>query len=101
MSSRAIAERRQHEARDVQAVVEVLAEALLGDRGEELLVRRRDDAHVDLDRLVLADAADLVLLDRAEELRLEGERRLRDLVEEERAAVGLLEEALARRDRAR
>jgi hypothetical protein len=91
-----LAERRQDEAGDVEAVVEVLTEALLGDGRHQVEVRRGDDAHVDLDRLVLADAPDLVLLDRAEQLRLEGQRRLRDLVEEERPAVGLFEETLAR-----
>ena len=38
--------------------------------------------------------ADLPLLERAEELRLERERHLRHLVEEERPAVGDLEEPL-------
>jgi hypothetical protein len=42
-----------------------------------------------------AEPADLALLDGAQQLRLERRRRLGDLVEEERAAVGLLEEALA------
>ncbi len=79
-------------------VVEVLPEALLLHAGEQILVRRGDDADVDVDRLVLAHAPDLVLLDRAEQLGLEGQRRLGDLVEEEGAAVRLLEEALARRD---
>ena len=58
-----LAQRRQMEARDVEAVVEVLAEALLCDRLRQIRVGGRDDADVDLDRLVLADAADLALLD--------------------------------------
>ena len=51
--------------------------------------------------LVLADAADLARLERAQELRLQLERQLADLVEEHRAAVGGLEGADARRDRRR
>ena len=45
------------------------------------------------DRLGLADAADLPLLERAVELHLRGERQLAHLVEEERPALRLLEEA--------
>jgi hypothetical protein len=67
-----------------------------------MAVRRScgDDAHVDLDGLVLADPPDLLLLDGAEQLGLERERGLRDLVEEERPAVRLLEEPLSGRDSA-
>ena len=46
------------------------------------------DAHVHLDRLVAADALDLVLLEHAQHLRLGGEVHVADLVEEQRAAVG-------------
>ena len=48
-------------------------------------------AHVDLDRLVAADALERALLQDAQELDLRRRRDLADLVEEERAAVGLLE----------
>ena len=41
----------------------------------------------------LADRPHLALLERAQELRLQIERQLADLVEEQRAAVGLLDEA--------
>jgi hypothetical protein len=83
------------EAGHVEAVVEVLPEALVGDGGAELLVGGGDDADVDLGGAVLAQAADLALLDDAEQLGLEGDRGLGDLVEEEGPAVGLLEEAPA------
>ena len=55
---------------------------------------RRDHADVDVDRLGLADAADLAAVEDAQELRLEIERELADLVEEQRAAVGGLDQAL-------
>ena len=42
-----------------------------------------------------ADALELAVLDHAQELGLQLERQLADLVEEERAAVGELEAALA------
>ena len=47
----------------------------------------RDHAHVDLDRLGAADAADLALLQHAQELRLHLRPDVADLVEEQRAAA--------------
>jgi hypothetical protein len=52
-------------------------------------------AHVDRDRLRAAEAGDLALLERAQELDLRGRRDLADLVEEQRARVGELEAARA------
>src|SRR5207247_752541 len=52
-------------------------------------------------RRAAADAQDLALLQHAQELHLDVGRDLGDLVEEERAAVGALEAAGARRDGAR
>src|SRR5439155_17571771 len=83
---------------DVQAVVEVFAEALLLDQASEVAVRRGDQADVDLDRPGATDTLELLLLEDPEELRLEVERDLADLVEEERAAMGHLEAADLLRD---
>ena len=79
---------------DVEAVVEVLAEAPLGDRGGEVLVGRRDEPHVDPQRLGAADALELALLEAAQQLGLQREAHVADLVEEERPLVGELEAAL-------
>src|SRR6185369_170489 len=93
----ALAQRRQPEANDVEAVEQVFAEraglyALL-----EILVRRGDHAHVALHRVVAADAVELAVGEDAQEARLQVERHVADLVEEERAAVGLLKAAAPRR----
>src|SRR4030095_4667889 len=48
-----------------------------------------------------ADATDALGLEHAQELRLDRQRDLADLVEEDRAAVGLFEETLLRGDGAR
>ena len=90
----------QPEVHDVEAVVEILAEAAGADLLLEVAVGRGDDADVDLLGLAVADAEDDALLQRAEELHLEVQRQLADLVEEERALVGRLELAGPRRDRA-
>ena len=91
----ALAQRRDQDRQHVEAVEEVLAEAARLRLGGEVAVRRRDDADVDLDVLRVAEAADRLLLQHAQQLHLEVERQLADLVEEERAAVGLLEEPAA------
>ena len=49
------------------------------------------------DRLGRADALDLAVLEHAQQLHLHAERQLADLVEEDRAAVGRLEEPLRSR----
>ena len=90
-----LAQRWHGDREDVQPVVEVLAEAALADLVLELAVGRGDQPHVHLDRPVAADALELALLEHPQELRLQVQRQLADLVEEERAAVGELEAALA------
>ncbi len=94
----ALAQRRQVHGDDVQPVVEVLAEAALVDHRAQVDVGRRDDAHVDLDRLDAAEAHELALLDHAQQLGLRLERHVADLVEEDAALVGDLEQALLGRD---
>ena len=100
MSPSAIAQRREVDRHDVEPIEEILAEAPRLDLGLEIAVGRGDDAHVDAVRLHAADALELALLERAQELHLHLERDLADLVEEQRAAVGELEAAGAVADRA-
>ena len=76
---------------DVEAEVQVVAEAAARHVGLEVAVARRDDPDIDLDRLAAADAVDLALLDRAQKLGLEAGIHFADLVEQQRAAVGLFE----------
>src|SRR6185295_5595746 len=57
----------------------------------ERAVRRRDDPDVGPDRLRAPDALERLLLEYAQQLRLEVERQVADLVQEERAVVGELE----------
>ena len=83
---------------DVDAEVEVLAEtALLDERRSRSRLVAATIADVEGHLGVAADGPDRPLLERAQELRLQRERHLADLVEEERAAVRLDEEAGARR----
>ena len=96
----ALAQRRHGDREDVQPVPEVLAEAArLRISSSSAPVGRGDQPHVHPDRPVAADALELSLLDHPQELRLQLQRQLADLVEEQRAAVGGLEPPLALGDR--
>src|SRR5205085_732938 len=61
----------------------------------DVAVRGRDDAHVQINLPVRADAPDLPLLQGAQQLDLEELNRLRDLVEEDGAAARLFEQTHA------
>jgi len=67
----------------------------------QVAVGRRDHAHVYAARPIGSQALDLAVLQRAEQLGLDGQRQLPHLVKEQRATVGGLEapRALARRTR--
>ena len=83
-----IAQRRDLDDDLGQPVVEVFAELALDDLLLEALMRRAHDAHVDRNLLAAADALDDALLQEAQQLRLQRDRQVADLVEEQRAAVG-------------
>ena len=97
----ALAQRRHRARHDVQPVEQILAEAPGGDLALEIFVGRRDDAHVDADGLLAADALELLLLQHAQQLELQRRRHVADLVEEQRPLVGQLEAAELALDRAR
>src|SRR2546423_11874053 len=89
-----LAQRRQVDVDDVQAVVEVLAETSLLHHLLQIAVGRGDDADVDLDRLHAAEAHELALLDDTQQLRLRLERNVADLVEENGPLVRQVAETL-------
>ena len=90
----ALAQRRQVQAHDAEAVEEVLAEAAVADQGFEVGVGGGDDADVDAGGLRLADRMDLAGLEKAQQLGLDVEAGVADLVEEQRAAGGGADDAL-------
>jgi hypothetical protein len=79
---------------DVEAEVEVLAEAAALHHVLHVAVGGGDEAHVDFHRRGGAERQHLLFLDHAQQLDLHGRRHFGDLVEEQRAAVGRLEQAL-------
>src|ERR1700722_10299720 len=64
-----------------------------GDFGVEIAIGRRDDSRIDVNRTLAADALEVLLLQEAQELGLEGGGQVGDLVEENAAAVSRLETA--------
>src|SRR5437016_5657698 len=93
-----LAKGREIDRKNVQPVVQVGAKLSRLDQLLERTVRRGDDPDVAPDRLRAADPLELLLLEHAQELRLEVERQVTDLVEEQGAAVRELETADPSRD---
>ena len=89
----ALAQARQAQADDVEAVIEVLAERALAHALLEVLVGGGDHPHVDLHLLVPADAIEGAVRQHAQQPGLQLRRHVADLVEEQGAALGLLEAA--------
>jgi hypothetical protein len=81
--------------KDVQAVIKVGAELPRLYQAIDVLVRGREDADVHRYGLAGSNPLEGLLLDDSEELRLELERKVPDLVEEDGPAVGQLEAAPA------
>src|SRR5690606_26495157 len=100
---RAIAQRHRANREHAEPEEQIFAETALPDLVLQIAIRRRDDPHVDVPRLLLADALERAFLEHAQQLALELERDLADLVEKQRAAVGELEaaDAVAQRTRKR
>ena len=92
----AFPQRRHPERDDREAVVEVVAKDVPLDGRFHVEIRGGQDADVDRDVAVVPDAADLKLLERAQDLRLGRHRHGADLVEKERSALGFLEQAAPR-----
>src|SRR5579862_9019423 len=85
------AQRRQLDADHVEAVIQILPEQAARETLLEVLVGRGDHAYVGADRRLAADSIELSLCQHAQQPCLERQRHVTDLIEEQRAAVGLLE----------
>src|SRR5439155_4024190 len=92
-------ERRQLHLDDGEPVIEVFAETALVHAIGERAIGRRDQAYVHLALGVAADAPDRTRFDGAQKLGLHRQWHFADLVEEERSAASLFEDAFAVVDR--
>ena len=82
----ALAQRRNEDGENVQAIIEVFAEASLGDRLFEILIRGRNQAHVDFDGLGAPQSLEFPRLNDPEQLDLRGQVQIAHFVEEQRAS---------------
>ena len=99
MSSRRSRSGGQIDGHHVEAIIKVFAETARIDLFQQIAIAGGDDAGVDADRLRIAHALELVLLEHAEQFDLELGGGGVDLVEEDGAGVGGLEAAGAVIDR--
>ncbi len=96
-----LAQRRNRDRNDVEAIEQIFLKLALGDHLPQIAVGRRDDAQVDVLGALGAERLELAFLQDAQQFRLHREAHGADLVEEDRAAVGQREFAFLGRRRAR
>src|SRR5438874_12014584 len=98
---RTLLEARYVDRDDAQPIVQIFTQCARFDGVLWIAIRRRDEAHVDNRiRRLAADAPHDAVLNYAQQLRLRRFGHLEQLVQEERAAVGRLEQAGFIADRA-
>src|SRR5450830_1402185 len=86
----ALAQRRQGDFQPIEPVVQILAEAAVADPFHQITVRGADNTNID--RLGLdADGNHLAVLQYPQQAGLQGQRHIADLIEKQRAAIGLLQ----------
>ena len=81
----------QMNANHVEPVEQILTEAPFRHQLFQVLVRRGNDPHIHLDRHVPADPVEFAIRQHAQQARLGIGGHVADLVQEQRAAIGLLE----------
>ena len=86
-----LAQGGQGQGHHLQAIVEVLAELPLAHGGFQVAVGGRDDAHVHGNDLPPAQTLDVFFLQQPQQLGLDGHGHVADLVEKDRAVVGLFD----------
>jgi hypothetical protein len=91
----ALAHRGHPQFEHVEAVEQVLPECPGGNHRGQILVAGAHDAHIHAVFLAGADLAHAAFLQRAQQLHLHRQRQVRDLIEQQRAAIGGLEEPAA------
>ena len=89
----ALAQGRQAQRHDIEPEEQIFPEQALLDQDAQILVGGSDDAHVGLDRGAAAHGGVFALLQHTKQPRLRFHRHVADLVEEQGAALGLLETA--------
>ena len=97
----AVAERRNGDFDRANAIVEIAAERVLLDGSFEIAIRGEEVANVDRELVSASHGPHGAPVQHAKELSLQRQWKLRDLIEEERASVSLVEKPAAVRVRSR
>ena len=98
--ARAFAQARHAQLEGADAKVQVFAELAQRDRAAQVLVGRGDHAQVELDGTLAAEAHQRTFLQHAQQLGLQLHRHFSNLVEKQRPALRLLEQAAVQVQRA-
>src|SRR5207249_11971466 len=86
---------RKHDRYDIKTVEEVVVTEILPVHFFlKILIGCNDDSNVDFDRLVAAQGSNLVLLESSQHFGLKGLAGVANLIEQERAFMSFLKEAL-------
>src|SRR4051794_34965155 len=89
----ALAQRGEADGHSVEPVEEILSELAVANAAFEVAMCRRNDAYVDFDRLIPADAPDFMVLQCAEQIHLHARRHIADFVQKQRSPMGMLEKS--------
>ncbi|CCJ84281.1 hypothetical protein BN133_658 [Cronobacter dublinensis 582] len=87
---RALAQRRQMDREHVQTVIEIASELAVRHHLAQIAVSGGDKPHVGLDDFIAAEPLKLLLLQHAQQLRLEIQRHVAHFIQKQAALVGKL-----------
>src|SRR5512132_1793007 len=97
----ALSQRRNREGNNLQSEVQIFAECTCPHRALEIVIGRRNDAHVGANHLVAAEPLDLLRLDGAQQLGLGVRTEISNFIEKESSAMRQLESSDAQLRRPR
>ena len=86
-----LAQGRNHDLHDVQAIKQIFPKPPLRHFLAKILLRRTNQAHIDVDPVVPSDALELPFLEHPQQLHLDDRRNFPDFVEEQGPAMRQLE----------
>src|ERR1700751_4570136 len=84
---------RKVDGKDVEAIIQIHSELLLGDQEGKVLIGRCHDADVDAPSISTAQPFELLFLQNSQQLRLQLQRNVADFIQDQRTAVRRLEAA--------
>ena len=87
----AVAQGRNHDRKDIEAIIQILAEAAGLHHLDHVAIGGGNEPDIDFYGLSGTDRIDLAFLDGAQQFHLHVERQFGDFIEEQGAAIGLLE----------